>query len=179
VIVAMNKLDLTDPAKLTSEQAKVAELGPDWPRIATSARVGAGVPDLVRAIVERLPEGPLYYPPDAVTDQPSTVMIAELIREKLLDLLSEEVPHSIAVVVDHMEDVDGVLNVDVTIYVERQSQKGIVIGKGGRILKEVGTRARADIEAFLGQQVFLTSHVKVARDWQRRDGMAERFGYTT
>ena len=107
-------------------------------------------------------------------------MIAELVREKLIDLLSDEVPHSVAVVVEHMATNDDcVLEVDVTIYVERESQKGIVIGKGGRILKQAGTRARAEIEALVGQPVFLTQRVKVAKDWQHREGMAERFGYAT
>ena len=178
VVVAMNKVDLTTPEQMAAAEGEIIRLGPDWPRIPTSARIGAGVPPLVEAIAERLPEGPLYYPPDKVSDQPQPVVIAELVREKLLELLSEELPHSIAVVVDHIEtDHEGVLNVNVEIYVERESQKGIVIGKGGRVLKEAGSRARGEIEALVGQRVFLTQHVKVARDWQHRDGMPERFGY--
>jgi GTP-binding protein Era len=177
VVVALNKRDLVDGVHVDDEQTKLAE---DWPRIATSARTGAGLPELLGAIVDRLPEGPLYYPPDAVTDQPSAVMIAEFVREQLLELLSEELPHSIAVVVEDMETDDaGIVHADVVIYVERESQKGIVIGARGRVLKQAGTRARADIEALLGAKVYLTQRVKVARDWQHREGMARRFGYAT
>jgi GTP-binding protein Era len=116
-----------------------------------------------------------------VTDQPERQLIAEVVREKLIEQLSDEVPHSIAVVVDDIEAAPGGdrVNVDITIYVERESQKGIVIGKGGRVLKDVGTRARAEIEPLLGSKIFLHQRVKVERDWQRREGMAERFGYGT
>jgi GTP-binding protein Era len=179
VVLAMNKVDLTTPESMAGQEPRVEALG-DWPRVPISARIGAGLPELLRVIAERLPEGPMLYPPDAVTDQPQHVLIAEIVREKLLELLSEELPHSIAVVVDHIEtDADGVLNANVVIYVERDSQKGIVIGKGGRLLKQAGTRARREIEAALGTKVFLTQHVKVARDWQDTEGMAERFGYAT
>jgi GTP-binding protein Era len=129
-------------------------------------------------IVDLLPEGPLYYPPDAVTDQAEADLIAELIREKLLEQMHEEIPHSIAVIVEEIrEDTRGVLNIDATIYVERETQKGIVIGKDGRVLKDAGTKARAEIEQILGRRVFLSQRVKVSRDWQYRDGMGERFGY--
>jgi len=179
VVVAMNKVDLTDSSRLAMEEAKVSELG-DWPRVPTSARLGTGISELVELLVGRLPPGPFLYPPDEVTDQPDRVLIAELLREKLLDLLSEEVPHSVAVVVEDMvEGESGLLEVDATIYVERESQKGIVIGRGGRILKEAGSRARAEIEPLLGRRVFLRQRVKVARDWQDREGMARRFGYAT
>lgn len=179
VVVAMNKADLVGHDRLRTEEEKLLALGVSWPRLATSARVGTGIGELLHAVVERLDEGPLYYPPDAVTDQPERHLVAELLREKLLELLHEEVPHSIAVVVDDMwsEDDSDVVNVDLTIYVERDSQKGIVIGKGGRILKEAGTRARAEIEALLGSRIFLHQRVKVERDWQRREGMVDRFGY--
>jgi GTP-binding protein Era len=147
-------------------------------RIRTSARVGEGVSELLTAIVDLLPEGPVYYPPDAVTDQDDAVLIAELVREKLLEQMHEEIPHSIAVIVEEIrEDTRGVLNIDVTIYVERESQKGIVIGKSGRVLKDAGTKARAEIEQTLGRRVFLSQRVKVSRDWQYREGMPERFGY--
>jgi GTP-binding protein Era len=178
VIVAMNKVDLVPPEELDPREAKVGELGPLWMRIRTSARVGEGVSELLTAIVDLLPEGPVYYPPDAVTDQDDAVLIAELVREKLLEQMHEEIPHSIAVVVEEMrEDENGVLNIDVTIYVERESQKGIVIGKSGRVLKDAGTKARAEIEQTLGRRVFLSQRVKVSRDWQYREGMPERFGY--
>jgi GTP-binding protein Era len=178
VIVALNKIDLVDPDRLASETDRARELGA-WPAIASSARTGAGTRELVRNVIEVLPEGPMYYPPDAVTDQPERRLVGELIREKLLELTREEVPHSVAVVVDEIEPDEerDRLNVDATVYVERQSQKGIVIGKGGQMLKEVGTRARREIEALLGTHVFLHLRVKVEADWQRRETMIDRFGY--
>lgn len=179
VIVAMNKVDLTTPETMAAQEPKVAALG-DWPRLPISARIGAGVGQVVHAIAERLPEGPMLYPPGEVTDQPLHVVVAEIVREKLLGMLTEELPHSIAVVVDHIGTrEDGVLEADVVVYVERQSQKGIVIGKGGRVLKEAGSRARSELEEMLGRRVFLTQHVKVAPDWQSSETMARRFGYAT
>jgi GTP-binding protein Era len=178
VIVALNKLDLVDEQKISSEHDRVRAFG-EWPAVATSARSGEGTPELIRIVVESLPEGPMYYPPDAVTDQPERQLIGELIREKILELTREEVPHSVAVVVDDIEadeHGDG-LTIEAIVYVERRSQRGIVIGRGGRMLKEVGTRARREIEALLGSHVFLHLRVKVEADWQRREAMIERFGY--
>jgi GTP-binding protein Era len=178
VVVALNKIDLIDPPRRREQEAAAAALGP-WPVVACSARRGDGVGEVVDVIVERLPEGPLYYPPDAVTDQPERTLVAELIREKVLALLREEVPHSVAVVVEEMvvrEDAD-LVDIEAIVYVERSSQKGIVIGKGGRTLKQIGTLARRDIEALLGSRVFLHLRVKVERDWQRRSALVDRFGY--
>ena len=178
VLVALNKLDAASPAQLQSALDRVRELGP-WETFGISARVGTGTAELLEALIARLPEGPLYYPADAVTDQPERQLVAELIREKALALTREEVPHSVAVAVEEMEsddDGDG-LTVTATIYVERDSQKGIVIGRGGKMLKEIGTRARKDIEALLGSHVYLDLRVKVERDWQRRDSLIARFGY--
>lgn len=178
VVVALNKADLVDPHQLAAAAERVRALA-DWPAVPTSGRVGAGVPELMHAIVEYLPEGPLYYPPETVTDQPERVLVGELVREKLLELTREEIPHSVAVVVDEMEveaDTDR-MRIQATIYVERESQKGIVIGKQGAVLKRVGTSARKEIEALLGTHVFLDLRVKVERDWQRRAAMVDRFGY--
>ncbi|MEX2538244.1 MAG: GTPase Era [Actinomycetota bacterium] len=181
VLVVLNKIDAAKPAELESSRVRALRMGAEWPTYGVSARTGQGVSDLVSEIVERLPTGPLYYPPDAVTDQADQQMLAELIREKVLRLTREEVPHSVAVVVDEIrtEGDDGI-EVYATIYVERDSQKGIVIGKGGRMLKEIGTSARRDIETFLGgKHVYLHLRVKVEHDWQRRAAMVERFGYGT
>lgn len=178
VVVALNKADLVDPHRLGEAAHQVRGLG-DWPALPTSGRVGAGVPELVRVIVEHMPEGPLFYAPDMVTDQPERVLVAELVREKVLELTREEVPHSVAVVVDEF-DVDSEtdrMRIQATIYVERESQKGIVIGKHGSLLKQVGTGARKEIELLLGRHVFLDLRVKVERDWQRRAAMVDRFGY--
>jgi len=176
VVVALNKVDLVDGGHVAAQRQKATGLGP-WPIHETSARVGSGVPALLSGIVDHLPPGPLYYPPDALTDQPQRQLIAELVREKVLDLTREEIPHAVAVVVDEIERDDGGLRVDAIVYVERESQKGIVIGKGGRVLKEVGTKARREIETLLGEHVFLHLRVKVERDWQRRAAAVERFGY--
>ncbi len=178
IVVALNKIDLIQAERLASEKAKTGRLGA-WPIFETSARAGSGIPELLRAVVDRVPPGPLYYPPDALTDQPQRQLIAELVREKVLELTREEIPHSVAVVVDEIErdsDTSGT-RIDVIVYVERDSQKGIVIGKGGEMLKEVGTKARREIEALLGEHVFLHLRVKVERDWQRRASAVERFGY--
>jgi GTP-binding protein Era len=177
VLAVLNKIDVAAPASIEAGSRRLEELG-GWPLYGMSARTGAGVPELLEEVVARLPEGPPLYPPDELTDQPQHRIVAELIREKVLELTREEVPHSVAVVVDDMStDDDGTVRIDASIYVERDSQKGIVIGKGGRLLKEAGTRARRDVEALLGSHVFLDLRVKVERDWQSIDDRIVRFGY--
>ncbi len=145
-----------------------------------SALTGSGLTELVDAVIERLPEGPKYYPDDWITDHPEQFIMAELIREKVLLLTREEIPHATAVVVEKVEAREDRDLVDVwaTIYVERSSQKGIVIGKGGSMLKEVGKLARQDIEALLGSQVNLQLWVKVKDDWREKAGTLSDFGYS-
>jgi GTP-binding protein Era len=178
VIVALNKLDRVREDKLARAHSRMMELT-GFECFPISARTGTGVELLLEAIVGHLPEGPVMYPPEATTDQPEKQIISELIREKLLERTSDELPHSIAVVVEEIRDVEGSedMEIDAIIYVERDSQKGIVIGRGGKMLKEVGTRARRDIEALLGTHVFLHLRVKVERDWQRHETLVARFGY--
>ena len=145
-----------------------------------SAKTGDGVPELVAHLVERLPEGPQYYPDDMVTDVPEAFWVAELVREQLLAVTHDELPHSIAVVVDEMAPRagrDGLIDVYAVMYVERPSQKAIVIGAGGARLKEVGTRARHQIEALLGTRVYLDLRVKIAKDWQRNPKQLRRLGF--
>jgi GTPase len=147
--------------------------------IPISALQGNNIETLVEQIKKYLPEGPQYYPPDQITDHPERFIIAELIREKALHLTREEVPHSIAVVVETIErreDSDTVY-VGAVIIVERDSQKGIIIGKQGRMLKEIGQRARMDIEALLGSKVFLELWVKVQKDWRNRLAQLRDFGF--
>jgi GTP-binding protein Era len=175
VLVVLNKIDIVDPRTLARANDQLLALFPDVPPFGISARTGDGVEELVAALIAAVPEGPVLYPPDALTDQSPAQTVAELIREKALELTREEVPHSIAVVVDAMTDDE----VHASIYVERDSQKGIVIGKRGAMLKEIGSRARRDIEKLLGHRVFLDLVVKVAPDWQSRDASLERFGYGT
>jgi len=179
VICVVTKADLVLPPKLLSQIEAARALG-DWKDVlTTSSPRGTGISDLVRALVDGLPEGPQYYPGGSVSDQPRAMAVSERVREKVLELLSEEVPHSIAVVVDEIEPGDSpdILLVTASIYVERDSQKGIVIGRGGRMLREIGTRARPAIEELLGSRVFLDLRVKVEPSWPRREAMLERFGY--
>ena len=148
-----------------------------------SGLTGDGVDALVDELEARLPEGPEYYPGGVVSDQPETFLVAELVREKLLRVAREELPHSITVVAEELEPREGerrdddVLRYEVKVLVERESQKGMVIGKGGRVIKEAGTRAREELEALLGAPVFLDTSVKVERDWQRRAHALDRLGY--
>ncbi|NMB20760.1 MAG: GTPase Era [Firmicutes bacterium] len=147
--------------------------------LGVSALEGIGLDTLVDAIVERLEEGPQYYPEDWITDHPERFVIAEFIREELLIRTEEEIPHSIAVDVDEIKEdpKKNLMRVRATIYVERESQKGIVIGKEGKMLKEVGTGARLQIEKLLGVKVFLDLWVKVKKDWRNKPGALKEFGY--
>jgi GTP-binding protein Era len=179
VICVLNKADLTDPPRLLAQVEAAGRFGDFADFYAVSALTGNTVPDLVERVTALMPAGPVWYPPDQVTDQPEAVLVAELVREKALRLTREEIPHSIAVVVEEMRsdpETDR-LEIDVIIYVERDSQKGIVIGHKGQMLKQVGTEARRDIEALLGTHVYLDLRVKVKKDWQREPGLIERFGY--
>jgi GTP-binding protein Era len=147
--------------------------------IPISALQGNNVETLLQQIKNYLPEGPQYYPAHQVTDHPERFIIAEFIREKALHLTREEVPHSIAVVIDSIErrENSDTVYVAATIIVERDSQKGIIIGKRGQMLKEIGQRARVDIEALLGSKVFLELWVKVQKDWRNKMGQLRDLGY--
>ena len=146
-----------------------------------SALRGDNVERLLGDIEAELGEGPKYYPDDMVTDHPEKFIISELIREKVLQLTKEEVPHSVMCLIDQMEyDVTNprLINIHASIIVERPSQKGIIIGKGGQMIKEIGTRARKDILHLLGNKVFLDLHVKVVKDWRNKEFHLRNFGYT-
>ncbi len=179
VIAVLNKIDCLTPDRVEAEKAVVKKLGEFREVIALSAKTSENVHALIEAIVELLPEGPTYYPEDVVSEQPESFVVGELVREKVLQLTREEVPHSVAVMVDEMEKREDrdLVDIDATIYVERESQKGIIIGKGGRMLKEIGSRARQEIERLLGNQVFLNLQVKVEKDWSKRPEILKRFGY--
>ncbi|HEY8339770.1 MAG TPA: GTPase Era [Egibacteraceae bacterium] len=179
VIAVVNKVDRLRKVDQLPRLAAVAELG-DWDEIVpVSALTGEGVGVLVDLLAERMPEGPAYFPPGQVTDQTPEQLVAEIVREKAIMLMREEVPHSIAVVVDEITpgEREGVLVVSATIYVERESQKGIVIGKGGSVLRQIGSKARPELELVLGAKVFLDLRVKLAKEWQRDPKKLERLGY--
>jgi GTP-binding protein Era len=158
----------------------LTELGDFAAYVPVSARSGEGTDALVREVDERLPAGPHYYPDGVVTDQPEGFVAAELVREQLLAVTREELPHSIVVTTEEIEERETasgpLLAMRVVIRVERPSQKGMVIGKGGTVVKQAGTAARRELEALLGVRVHLETHVKVDPDWQRRPAALDRLG---
>ncbi len=177
VVVAVNKVDIATRDQVGEQLAEAGE----WDfgaYVPVSATVGAGLPELMSEVVQVLPEGPAYFPPDATTDQPEELLIAEIIREKFLDRLRDELPHSLAVVVEDREErANGTHYIAARLLVERPSQKGIVIGKGGELLRTAGAEARHELETLLGTKVYLDLRVKVERDWQRRDQLLDRLGF--
>jgi GTP-binding protein Era len=179
VIAVLNKMDRLTSDQVEAQTAVVEKLGGFKEIIPISAKTGENVHAIIECIVGLLPEGPKYYPDEVLTDQPASFIVAELIREKVLQLTREEVPHSVAVIVNEIEkrEESDLIDVEAVIYVERDSQKGIIIGKGGKMLKEIGTRARAEIEPLLGDRVFLRLRVAVEKDWAKKPEMLKRFGY--
>lgn len=146
--------------------------------IPVSAVANKNIDQLLDLVVRQMDEGPQYYPDDMVTDQPERFIIAEFIREKILQLTREEIPHSVAIEVEQMERREsGAVYVAAAIYVERDSQKGIIIGKKGAMLREIGARARQDIEEMLGSKIFLELFVKVREDWRNKDSVLRNLGY--
>jgi len=175
-ICAVNKVDALEGHDVVPQLAGAAELGEFDEIVPVSALRGAGLGELRSLIVDLLPEGPPLYPADEATDQPLEVRLAEIVREKALEVTREEVPHSVAVVVEELEREEGIVRVYATLVVERDSQKGIVIGRGGTMLKTIGTGARKEMEALLGERVFLDLRVKVLKEWQRDPKALRRLG---
>ena len=176
-ICAVNKIDALRGRREVPQLAAAAELGEFDEVVPISAKTGAGVGVLLDLIVRLLPEGPPLYPPGEVTDQPLEVRLAEIVREKALALTRDELPHSVAVVVEEVEDHDDLVRVHATLVVERESQKGIVIGRRGEMLKTIGTRAREEMELMLGSRVYLDLRVKVLKEWQRDPKALARLGF--
>lgn len=178
VFLVLNKIDKIHPESLLPIIAQYKEKFSFAEIVPVSALQGNNVEPLIESIFKYLPQGPLYYPEDQVTDHPEKFITAELIREKALQLLREEVPHSIAVVIEeYKEREQGNVYVHATIYCERKSQKGILIGKQGGMLKEIGKRARLDMENLFGTKVFLELWVKVKDDWRNEERLLKNFGY--
>jgi GTP-binding protein Era len=192
VVAVVTKSDLVDRGRLAEHLIEVDQLAKsferDWSAIVpVSAKGGYQVDALADVLVAHLPEGPELYPGGELTDEPEETMIAELVREAALEGVRDELPHSLAVVVDEIVERAGtgdpekgkpaLLDVRVHLFVERESQKGIIIGKGGARLREVGSIARAGIEKLLGTRIYLDLHVKVAKDWQRDPKQLQRLGF--
>ncbi|MCM3619101.1 GTPase Era [Sutcliffiella horikoshii] len=179
VYLVINKIDGVHPDDLLPLMETYKGLYPFKEIVPISALQGNNVEVLLDQIKKFLPEGPQYYPADQVTDHPERFIVAELIREKVLHLTREEVPHSIAVAIDSMKKRENkdMVDIQATVVVERDSQKGIVIGKQGKVLKEVGQKARVDIEALLGSKVFLELWVKVQKDWRNKQSQLRDFGF--
>jgi GTP-binding protein Era len=172
VVIALNKVDRLKPAHIASQMATAARLGDFHALHPVSAKTGDGVGELREELVALLPEGPAYFPEGERTDLPLELQVAELVREKALQLTREEVPHAVSVEVEEL--ADDVVRANV--FVETESQKQIVVGRGGSVIKEIGVRARPEIELLLGRHVFLELHVKVRPRWRRDEAMLERLG---
>ena len=178
IFLVLNKIDLVTPEVLL-ERVESYKDALDFAGVfPISVLQGNNVNELMEGLINALPEGPQYYPADQITDHPEYFVVSELIREKILQLTQEEIPHSVAVTVDKMQkDEFDKVHVYANIIVERKWQKGIIIGKGGRLLKEIGTRARRDIQQLLGNKVYLELWVKVEKDWRKRKSNLQEYGY--
>ena len=173
----VNKIDRLPRPKTVQQLAAAQGLGEFAEIVPVSARDGAGLETLGQLVRARMPEGPFLYPDEEVTDQPLEMRLGEMVREQALRVAREEVPHSIAVTIDEIERVGDLTRVHAAIIVERDSQKGIVIGKAGATLKTIGSNARVSMEALLGTKVFLDLQVKVLKEWQRDPKYLNRLGF--
>lgn len=178
VILVVNKIDTVPKLNLLPTLDKLKNLYDFSGIVPVSARNGDNIKELLAEIRGFLPEGPKFFPDDTITDQPERQIVAELIREKALRLLNQEIPHGIAVEIEKMKHRDnGTYEILAAIYCERRSHKGIIIGKGGEKLKQIGSRAREDIERFLGGRVYLELWVKVNEDWRNKENFINNIGF--
>ncbi len=176
VVLAVNKVDRLDRARTAAVLAAAAELRPGAEVFPVSARTGAGIEPLVEHLVGLLPEGPFYFESDRSSDQPEEVELAELVREQVLARTREELPHAVEVQVDEIERDEGLVRVRAYVWTETESQKGIVIGAGGRMIKAIGTAARRELERRLGEHVHLELLVRVRRHWRGDEALLDRLG---
>lgn len=178
VFLIVNKIDLLQPKQVFDVISEYSKLLDFTEVVPVSALKGTNVDELLATLKKYLEPGPLYYDPDQITDQPERAIMAEIIREKIFLNTREEIPHSVAVAItEYMERENGALYIGAAIYVERDSQKGIIIGKGGKMLKQIGSSARPEIESLFGNKVFLELRVKVKKDWRNSDNLLKNFGY--
>lgn len=179
-ILTLNKIDAVDQAKAFRRMQELAAQVDFVEAIPISALKGHNVDKLRQLVLQYLPEGPPYFDPEQISDRPERFFVGEMIREKLFLQLRQELPYSTEVVIDEFieaDETDPIVRISATIHVERQSQKGMIIGKKGSMLKRIGTQARKDIEAFLGQKVFLELYVKVSAGWKNKNAYLRGFGY--
>ena len=177
-VLAINKIDTVEKEKLLAVMQTYGQAHNFAAILPMAAKQGEGVDTLLDTLEAFLPQGPQLFPEDMITDQPERQVCAEIVREKLLLCLDKEVPHGTAVEVTRFsERPDGILDLDATIYCEKNSHKGIIIGKGGAMLKKISSLARADMEAFMGAKVFLQTWVKVKENWRDNVGLIRNFGY--
>ncbi|MBT5830175.1 MAG: GTPase Era, partial [Candidatus Latescibacteria bacterium] len=176
-VIVLNKVDLCSDERIKKLEHRVQEALDPQLILAVSATTGKNLPNLHKALVDTLPLGPQFYPEDMLAEQPERFFVAEFIREEVFNQLHQELPYAIAVVVEAFHEDRPKVYIQANIIVERNSQKGIVIGKGGRSLKAIGQHARKKVEAFLNRPVFLDLHVKVYENWRKKDGALRGFGY--
>ena len=175
----INKIDcIKDKKRLAELIDKYSKMYKFEEIIPASAQDGINLDILIDSIVKNAPEMPHFFPDDTLTDQPEKVIVSELIREKILNLLRDEVPHGVAVSIEKMREREGknIMDIDATIYCEKKSHKGIIIGKSGSMLKKIGMLARTDIEAFLDKPVNLKCWIKIKEDWRNNEGLIREFG---
>ena len=177
IILLINKIDELEKEKLLPLISMYSELNLFKEIIPVSALKGDGINIYMDEVYELLEEGPMYFPDDMITDMPEKFIVSEIIREKALLNLEEEVPHGVAVSIDTFKEKDKLIEIDATIYVERDSHKGIIIGRNGSMLKKIGTSARLELEKFLGKRVVLNLWVKVEKNWREKDAKVKYFGY--
>jgi GTP-binding protein Era len=177
VIVAINKTDLSHHESLEILAMQWKEMLPDATVMLISALYKLNTAVLFDIILDKLPEGPVYYPDESLTDRPERFFVSEIIREKIFLNYKKEIPYSCEVVIDSFREADDMVRINAIIHVIRESQKGIIIGHRGEALKKTGTEARIDIEKFLGKRAYLGLQVKVAQNWRNNDKLLKRFGY--
>jgi len=175
-VTVLNKVDLLDRRRIVEALTAAAELGVPGEIFPVSAKTGARVGDVVAALVELMPEGPLLYPPGETTDLPLRVRVAEIIREQILHRTHDEIPHAVEVQVDELDEEDDLVTIRAFAWAETESQKAILIGRGGRMGKAVGTAARPELEALFGKRVFLDLGIRVRRGWRGDESLLDRLG---
>jgi GTP-binding protein Era len=178
ILLLINKVDLAKGSQVTDKIAYWKQLLPNVTEIVpVSAKTGENVNSILDKVIERMPDHPPFFPQDEFTDRSERFFASEIIREKIFLNYSEEIPYSAEVAINSFKDEPDIIRISAEIYVERDTQKGIIIGKAGSSLKKVGTEARKDMETFFGKKVFLETHVKVAGNWRKETNRLRQFGY--